>query len=485
MELLVHVSASASKKDDEVRVLQAQAYTDYVAASRQSLNPLPALLDSVQPRLDSHGTALLSQSTPIFVDDSQLATTILQSQLGLEVSNHDRASASALRPRDEHDLEPVYEAVECHSSVVTAVFIGDEQVDNASTAQDVAHDPILASPVIVDKPASKQRSGGTSQWTGENVLSQLPSSYTITDEAASNMPTDSQQSPSEGIVVRREHVETSDAAAITVSKPSSSILEPVSETVHLVPSAKSVVEEKPLVVVQAQDALEAAIAIADSPDAEPTKVQPESMPSPTAKTAPSQTDATLKALDTLHALPHILRPPAPQTSDSTFDSHESSALHALATNPNLQDIYAPLEITRIIDDSERGYWQFDTRDWPIASQISFWTSMNRVIEGAGMGWGIWCSSCLSQSMVAARNGPDLVGDNNDQVNDDHDNVNHDTGLKTRFGSEDKAGLGIVRVFCWGQVVKHVYLLLYVASTSKIRRTACAWHDADEQIVVQM
>ena len=43
----------------------------------------------------------------------------------------------------------------------------------------------------------------------------------------------------------------------------------------------------------------------------------------------------------------------------------------------------------------------------------------------------------------------------------------------------------VRVFCWGEVVKHVYLMLYVASKSKVRKLGLKWEDAGGEIVVRM
>jgi hypothetical protein len=43
----------------------------------------------------------------------------------------------------------------------------------------------------------------------------------------------------------------------------------------------------------------------------------------------------------------------------------------------------------------------------------------------------------------------------------------------------------VRVYCWGEVARHVYLMLYVASKSKVRKLGLKWIDADGEVVVQM
>jgi len=41
------------------------------------------------------------------------------------------------------------------------------------------------------------------------------------------------------------------------------------------------------------------------------------------------------------------------------------------------------------------------------------------------------------------------------------------------------------VFCWGEIVEHVYLLLYVASKSKIKKIGAVWIDAGGDDVVRM
>jgi hypothetical protein len=52
-------------------------------------------------------------------------------------------------------------------------------------------------------------------------------------------------------------------------------------------------------------------------------------------------------------------------------------------------------------------------------------------------------------------------------------------------AEDNLDFGPVRVFCWGEVVMHVYLLLYLSSSSKVRKLGLQWIDAEGLVVVQM
>ena len=54
------------------------------------------------------------------------------------------------------------------------------------------------------------------------------------------------------------------------------------------------------------------------------------------------------------------------------------------------------------------------------------------------------------------------------------------------GEEGKGGVGEVwRVYCWGEVVREVYLLLYLASKRKVRGMGMRWVDAEGKEVVGM
>ena len=55
--------------------------------------------------------------------------------------------------------------------------------------------------------------------------------------------------------------------------------------------------------------------------------------------------------------------------------------------------------------------------------------------------------------------------------------------------EEKEGdgyeMGVVKVFCWGEVVGHVWLLCYVASQARLKRVESQWVDADGEVVVRI
>jgi len=45
--------------------------------------------------------------------------------------------------------------------------------------------------------------------------------------------------------------------------------------------------------------------------------------------------------------------------------------------------------------------------------------------------------------------------------------------------------GKIRVYCWGVIVGHIYLLLYMASESKVKGTGACWIGGDGVAIIKM
>ena len=43
----------------------------------------------------------------------------------------------------------------------------------------------------------------------------------------------------------------------------------------------------------------------------------------------------------------------------------------------------------------------------------------------------------------------------------------------------------LKVYTWGEIASHIYLLLFLASERKIRKMGAQWRDCGEEAVVQM
>ena len=46
-------------------------------------------------------------------------------------------------------------------------------------------------------------------------------------------------------------------------------------------------------------------------------------------------------------------------------------------------------------------------------------------------------------------------------------------------------LETIRLYCWGVIVGHAYLLLYMASESKIKGTDACWIGGDGEAIIKM
>ncbi|KAK0322843.1 hypothetical protein LTR91_002618 [Friedmanniomyces endolithicus] len=155
---------------------------------------------------------------------------------------------------------------------------------------------------------------------------------------------------------------------------------------------------------------------------------------------------------------HVLltiHPPEPAVSLDSFVTHVTPALAWLAGEQSVvRDCYHPVSVSRPMRPLERGYWLVNPSTWTQEVQHKFWKFLESQVGSGDVGWGVWCLREPGQSVLT------LPG-------------------------QGEGGLGLVKVFCWGEVVKHIYLMLYVASNSRVRKIGLQWVDAEEVAVVQM
>ena len=138
-----------------------------------------------------------------------------------------------------------------------------------------------------------------------------------------------------------------------------------------------------------------------------------------------------------------IRPPPPPTStnDLTPDMLITSPLQNLVQKMPLIALFRPEEQTRELRPMERGHWIVNCGNWDTGIRKRCWECLGNFI-GKGMGgWGVWC------------------------IRD--------------------AELNALKLYCWGNVVGHTYLLLYMASESKIKGTGACWIGGDGEAVVEM
>jgi hypothetical protein len=154
-------------------------------------------------------------------------------------------------------------------------------------------------------------------------------------------------------------------------------------------------------------------------------------------------------LQQLFSLPKQVLPPTPPTShtpaaEATFID---STLQKLASVSELRSRYSIRhQQLRPVSKFERGYWRIDARDWPLHHQILFWQKLVRFVGNGVVGL---ATSCFRQA------------------------------------DEGEESLGIVKVFCWGEIVMHVYLFIYSCGRKEMRKQSATWVDVDGKVVVSI
>ncbi|KAJ5193441.1 hypothetical protein N7449_009583 [Penicillium cf. viridicatum] len=201
----------------------------------------------------------------------------------------------------------------------------------------------------------------------------------------------------------------------------------------------------------------------------------------------------------LSTLPLEIHPPRPPISTAPFTTHITPTLSMLTERLNPARTYKPSTQTRPLDPLERGYWlvhlavenprtrERDSADpadpnptpksgttnatqnptskpkpkpkpkeimrtWPYPLFHAFWSFLSDFVGRDGRaGWGVWC-------ILEAATAPSTLSS--------------DTHVS-------------LKVYAWGEVAMHVYLLLFLASERQIRGMGVQWRDAGEEVVIQM
>lgn len=138
-----------------------------------------------------------------------------------------------------------------------------------------------------------------------------------------------------------------------------------------------------------------------------------------------------------------LHAPDPPTSIMEVESASfvTPGLERLAQDLNIPKRYRPKKKSRDLRPDERGYWLVDCSTWNTQLKRDAWAYLANYVGTGVAGWGIWC-----------RRDPDFR---------------------------------CLRVYCWGLVTAHIYLLLYLASQRRILYTSTSWIDSEGVPVVVM
>ena len=485
MDLRVHTTAPSSKKDDESFIAQAEAYASFVVkrklTSTLNDNALPPVRED-HPSLrqpDIVPTNMISEiertphqafgeSTELaydpttFLEETQLGYTALESQLFAPSSRILAKTPKQLtRPLEDSTTEvskPESEPLapndsrqdgssSSHQVPSQSSYLKSPNLDRSKKRPRINDENLQFFPTRKFSLPSIIPSREESVHANEHLDASLPSQRHLSriadnsesvDDVTSELPTSYSLSDITSVSSKgRQH-----SLQRSVSDPGPSPQE-VTDSVQTEPDrvVHQRLESSSVDVVRVSE--DAAPVISNPPPASPRLSN-----SGTAVKDFATVDNARRRIDDRGVgsqdrseLPTAIHPPAPQPSIQSFKTHVTESLRYLGENQNLAQCYKPIFISRDLRQSERGYWAFDITPWPAQLRLDFFQFLAKMIGPGRVGWGVWCTR--------------------------------------------EAATLEVRVYCWGEVARHVYLMLYVASKSKVRKLGLIWVDADGEVVVRM
>ena len=542
IELLVHAGAPSNRKDDERYRAQAQAYAAFEASVTIPLAKSTPSDQDVQERIRIQDNALekaiigAGHASELFLDDTQLAYTALDSQLLTPSLLHspDGHSDAGTTPEKPHVVASFAEPRgtkrkrntrsenegDSHSPTGVGRNAGLEMENAISTresprlANGSTTSSYLKSPMLqrANKKAKRDTHPGRSSSKpvthgrvhngadissrqpeqamrksdpnddfvdpshdstgGNQTTSELPTSYSLSDitsgssKARQNISQRSTSDPGPQIgsisptalrvvptprKADHQRLETCSGSEPNHGRPPSSAPEVIN--LDRMPKPKLANPRNDRTTLRASDPR-----IPAPPDVQELDGKP-AVPSPRLIRAPQKQSAVAPdAQQEVHVLTSLsasVRPPQPPSAVAQYKTHITQSLQFLADNSDVNISYKPISVSRDIRPLERGYWFIQCPEvstfWPLREQIEFWRFLEQTVGRGDAGWGVWCTR-----------------------NDEEPSAN-----------DGEASLGTVKVFCWGEIVRHVFLLLYVGSKSKIKKLGLQWIDAEEKVVVQM
>ncbi|RMZ10327.1 hypothetical protein D0864_01293 [Hortaea werneckii] len=378
-----------------------------------------------------HSDDAIQKATPEKYMSSSHSTTLSSPELG--------RSAKKTRLVDYRERTPPRQTLAGIDHPVLAgnepetTVLGEKSAKNRSNQAEKDGEPTRVSGEGNDSSSELPTSYGLSSITSQSSRARLrPSQRSTSDPGPVFESLDRNPQAAPLITFRSQPANSHDTARLSPQAVRQTRVELGSPTVHPRVADRPSGSQNACQILAEPRVETSAVAVTD--DAAMTLPLPETSTSPAA----------------LQTLPLAIHPPEPEASLAKFNTHITYHLNFLAESSFAKDSYKPVSTSREPGRLERGHWQLPSSGisvWPATLQLEFWNFLSQFISSGNGGWGLWCAR---------------------EVQDG-----------------DGQSLGTVRVYCWGEVVKHVYLLLYTASQSKVRKMGLQWVDGEGKIVVQM
>lgn len=149
-----------------------------------------------------------------------------------------------------------------------------------------------------------------------------------------------------------------------------------------------------------------------------------------------------------------IHPPPPLASDGPLTTFITPFLTKIA-NQMSSSRYDPASTARSLRKDERGYWSISLPDdvggWNEKLREETWKYLEKIVAKGRAGWGVHMYRALWNG----------------------------TEKEAEWKGEEW------RVYCWGEIAGQVYLLLFLASSRRVRGLGATWVDGGGDVVVKM
>jgi hypothetical protein len=201
-------------------------------------------------------------------------------------------------------------------------------------------------------------------------------------------------------------------------------------------------------------------------------------------------DPSDQPFPSISSLPTSIHAPPPPAGHLLYTSHLTTSLRNLATHLPITTSFRPNFVQRDINVLERGHWHLqipiisdsclppkDTtppaneqnhnhsketpqpQPWPETSFLTFFHALADHVRRGDSGWGV---SIYREALTPAS----------------------PRQPKTRNTGDRVAEIGL-KVTCWGEVIPHIYLLMWVLSDKRTERLEMEWRDGKGDCVIRM
>ncbi|KAJ9669272.1 hypothetical protein H2201_000624 [Coniosporium apollinis] len=395
------------------------------------LNAPHARILSGQPASGSN-----AETSPVYIEDTQLAVAALESQV-MASEFYEVPSSPLIGRASKRQRLSGSTASPASSEVGLAARDNSPQSSGSEAHEDVPSD-------IIGVPVEGSAASELSSELGPNHYGDSSSTPKAAFAIRASRQHYANAADPHG---SRDPQTTGKQAAVCLSSPSE----------RRIRRATHAGSDHP--ALEMADNSDQAAKFASSPkDQHQQAAEPEPEPLHRVPDAGPKNDPIPPASIDLSTLPMVYHAPPPETDSITDPGWPSQITPTLArvfegvvANPSM----ILKRSTRAISPVERGYWHLDPSTWPPDIQAAFWRIVGDNIPHGNCGWNVWCTREASSEFPASAE------------------------------IQSRGGLGVIRFWCWGEIVGHVWAFLVVASRRWVKWTGARWVAGRGEVVVEM